>query len=128
MPDVINYDKDKNQAILIYYEKEKAIAESLGEPKKTASGKRIVEKEVPVDQRTWLKHIAKRSFPNKDIGKINTIVDDVLEKNDNSLYKIAKNSSGVPEAKYKAKMADGSIISSPDGKKWYDKSGNEIKQ
>lgn len=90
VPDAINYDKEKNQAVLIYYDKEKAIAEKLGETKKTASGKNIVEKEIPIDQRTWLKHITKRSHPNKDIGNINTQVDVILEKNGNSLYSIAE--------------------------------------
>lgn len=80
VPDAINYDKDKNQGVLIYY------------GGKTASGKNIVVKEVPFDQRTWLKHITKRSFPNKEIGNVNTIIDNVLEKNNNSLYDIAQKS------------------------------------
>jgi len=94
VPDAINYNKEKNQAVLIYYDKEKAIAEKLGETKKTASGKNIVEKEIPIDQRTWLKHITKRSHPNKDIGNINTQVDVILEKNGNSLYSIAEKQRG----------------------------------
>lgn len=128
VPDAINYDKEKNQVVLIYYDKEKVIAEKLGEIKQTASGKNIVEKEIPLDQRTWLKHIAKRSFPNKDIGDINTQVDYILEKNDNSLYRIAEKQKGIPEAKFKAKMGDGSLITSPDGTTWYDKNGKKIEQ
>ena len=91
IPDVIEYDKNKDQAKLVYYDKEK-----------TASGKNVIVKEVPLDQRTWLKHIAKRSFPNKDIGKVNSLVEDVLNQNENSLYKISQKkdlSNQQPEAK-----------------------------
>ncbi len=78
-PDAIDYDTETNQAKLIYYA-----------PKKTASGKNFIEKSIPLDQRTWLKLIAKRSFPNKEIGNVNTLVDDALNANDNSLYKISQ--------------------------------------
>ena len=78
VPDAIDYDRNKDQVKLIYY----------GDSK-TASGKNIIEKEVSLDQRTWLKEIAKRSFPNKDIGKVNTLIDDILKDNGNSLYKMS---------------------------------------
>lgn len=79
VPDAIEYDKNKDQVKLIYYAKDK-----------TYSGKNFIEKEVPLDQRTWLKEITRRSFPNKEIGSINTLIDDVLKKNGNSLYKLTQ--------------------------------------
>lgn len=123
VPDVLQYNKAKNQVELLYYDKSPD-----GKINKTASGKSVIEKSISLDQRTWLKHIAKRSFPNKDIGKVNTLVDEILNKNDNSLSKISeKNKTAPPAAKYSAKMADGSIITSPDGTTWYDKNGKEVK-
>jgi hypothetical protein len=87
VPDAIEYNRGNDQVKLIYYDDEK-----------TASGKNQITKEVSLDQRTWLKEIAKRSFPNKDIGKVNTLVDDILNKNGNSLYKLTKNGKPLTEA------------------------------
>ncbi len=79
VPDAIDYDKSKDQLRLIYYR-----------DGKTESGKNFIEKEVALDQRTWLKEIAKRSYPNKDIGKVNNLVDDILNQSGNSLYKLTQ--------------------------------------
>lgn len=84
VPDAIDYDRDKDQVKLIYYREDK-----------TESGKNFIEKEVSLDQRTWLKEIAKRSFPNKDIGKVNILVDDILNANGNSLYQLTQKSGTV---------------------------------
>ena len=79
VPDAIEYNRDKDQVKLVYYRDDK-----------TESGKNFIEKEVSLDQRTWLKEIAKRSFPNKDIGKVNTLVDAILNDSGNSLYKLTQ--------------------------------------
>lgn len=77
-PDALDYNPEKNQVNLVYYD-----------TKPTNSGKNIIVKSVQLDQRAWLKQIAKNSLPNKDIGKINTYIDDVLEKN-GGLYKLSQ--------------------------------------
>ncbi len=80
VPDAIDYDRKKDQVKLVYYDESP-----------TETGKNKIVKTVSLDQRTWLKEIAKRSFPNKDIGKVNTLVDDILTQNGNSLYKLTQN-------------------------------------
>lgn len=84
VPDAIEYDRDKDQVKLVYYDEEK-----------TASGKNVISKTVSLDQRTWLKEISKRSFPNKDLGKVNTLIDDILTQSGNSLYKLTQGGTPV---------------------------------
>ena len=122
VPDAIDYNKDKDQITLIYYK-----PQVYGQ-----KGGRNIDKEVPIDQRTWLKEITKRSFPNKDIGTINTLIEDVLTKSGNSLYKLTEKvetsapQSVKPEtAKHKADM-NGTLIYSDDGKTWFDSKGNKV--
>jgi hypothetical protein len=55
-------------------------------------------KEIPLDQRTWLKHIARRSFPNKNIGTVNNLVNEALKANGNSLYEMAQKSKSQKPA------------------------------
>jgi len=116
VPNVIEYNKDKDQVNLVYYDG------------KTESGKNVIDKKVPLDQRTWLKHIAKRSNPNKELGLVNSLVDEILLKNKNSLSEIARKSLGERNTKatYTAKMPDGSFITSSDGVTWYDKNGKKV--
>ena len=88
VPYAIEYDTDKDQLKLLYSDR------------KTESGKNFISREVPLDQRTWLKEITKRSFPNKDIGGVNSIIDEVLNKNGNSLYRMTQGiaaSGGIKE-------------------------------
>lgn len=86
-PDVLEYDKANDQVKLIYYSNDK-----------TESGKNIIDKEVPLDQRTWLKTITQRSFPNKDIGKVNNLIENVLKNNGNSLYQISQKKDLAPSS------------------------------
>lgn len=100
-PDVVEYDRDKDQVRLVYYEKTPIVStkndedgtttHTGGDIKKTASGKNIIDtdKTKTIDQRTWLKEIAKRTSPNKDLGGVNKLVDKVLSKNGNSVYKLS---------------------------------------
>jgi len=81
VPYAIEYDTKTDQLKLLYSNEQ------------TESGKNIISREVPLDQRTWLKEITRRSFPNKEIGAINTIIDDVLNANGNSMYKLATGQS-----------------------------------
>lgn len=93
VPDVVQYDKDKGQLNLVYYQKD------IDGTIKKVNGKRQVVDRKPLDERTWLKTIAKRSNPNKDIGTVNSLVDQVLTKSGNSLFKVSELYKGnTPEA------------------------------
>lgn len=75
IPDFIEYNKKNNQ-LNIGYNKEDGV------------------KKIPMDERTWISLVTKRKFPNKDIGKINTIVEEVIKKNKN-LYELSKKWPGA---------------------------------
>lgn len=76
--DAMEYDDVTDQVRFIYYT-----------PNKTPSGKNQIDetKTKTLDKRGWLKEITKRSFPNKDIGGINTNIDEFLNSNGNKLMK-----------------------------------------
>lgn len=126
VPDAIQYDRGTDQVKLIYYS-----------DTQTASGKNQIEKEVSMDQRTWLKEIAKRSFPNKDIGKVNTLVDDILKGNGNSLYKLSQDISKKENTVDASGYTNVTTVKDPSGNdvtagvkdgKWYNiKTGKELK-
>lgn len=94
VPDFVEYNKNKDQLTLGYYDEDG----------------HTIAKEVSLDQRTWLKEIAKRSFPNKDIGKVNTLVDDILNDSGNSLYKLTQQPDLKPTAAGKLVFPDGTEI------------------
>ena len=129
-PDEVQYDKDTGELYLTYLQKNKD-----GSPV-YSNGKRLIKERKGLNERTWAKMVVKRSFPNKDVGAINSLVDKVLTANDNSFYKLWQNKTGkstqqsnIPTAqsfKHSAKMGDGSIIYSNDGKTWYNQKGKLI--
>lgn len=101
-PNVLNYNTDKGQINLTYYAKEDDTTKPITSPSGTITGYEqkvlkdkygdpIVEKRIPMDERTFLSEIVKRDNPNKDIGKINAIVDKALKANGNSLFKLSQN-------------------------------------
>jgi hypothetical protein len=77
----INFNPENNQFDLIY-----GSTNSAGGLGTTASP----TKTIPVNQRTVAKLIAARSFPNKNIGVVNSLVNDVINSNGNSIYKVAQ--------------------------------------
>lgn len=87
VPDAARYDKDKNQFILQYYDKSFTPTESV---------QNLIEREVPLDQRAWLKTITERTVKGADAGFVNSLVDKILKKNGNNLYKMSL--SGVTES------------------------------
>lgn len=124
VPDILDYDPDKDEVVLGYY------------GGKTKSGKNIIVKETRLNQRTWLKEIAKRSLPNKDIGKVNSIIDGALNQNKNSLSKIAqKNKQSDNETDYEndtkaenwKNNGDGTYTYIPTGQKINSKTGKPVK-
>lgn len=84
VPNEVFYDKGKGQLNLTYYKKDDNGNIALKD------GKKVVDHVTPLDERTWLKTMAKRSNPNKDIGTVNSIVDEVLTKSGNSLFKVSE--------------------------------------
>lgn len=90
MPDYIAYNESNDQLSLGYYKRSDAEGDE-GYARRTTPGRgRIVDKEIPLDKRTWLKENTKRSFPNKNIGGINQLIEKVLQANGNSLSRIAR--------------------------------------
>lgn len=91
VPDGMRYNPETNQVTLLY-------------GKSNNTGGLNTHKEIPLDQRTWLKVITKRSYPNKDIGGVNSLIEDVLQANKGSLYEISqKESQSTPAADTKGK-------------------------
>lgn len=84
VPNAMRYNPKTNQITLIYAKRN--VTGGYGEMSNTH------EKEIPLDERTWLKNITKRSFPNKDIGGINSLIETVLQKNNGSLYEVSQKS------------------------------------
>lgn len=134
IPDEVQYDKDADRLNLIYFKKNPLNGQLVLTP---GTGKRQIQDSKGLDSRTWLKLITKRSFPNKNIGTINTLVDKVLKAGGDNLFKLNEKMKEVkpaeptksntpPPSKHKARMPDGSIITSPDGKTWYDNNGKKI--
>lgn len=115
VPEFVTYDKVTHQLNLVFAGLDK-------------NDNPIVTDRKPLNEREWLSIIVKRKFPNKDIGGINSLVEEVMKKNGN-LYNLANKAINTPSptsGKYKAQMPDGSTIISDDGKTWYDKNGKKI--
>lgn len=87
-PDVVQYDKDTDELNLIYYQKEKDEYGKFTGAIKMAKGNRLVDRVVPINSRTWLKQKVKQTFPNKDIGGVNNIVETAFEKSGGNLVSL----------------------------------------
>lgn len=79
VPNRVTYNKKTNDLTLYFDEHP-----DPKKPDKTVPGERR-----PLNERQWVSLIVKRKFPNKDIGGINTLVEDVLKKN-GSIYNLSK--------------------------------------
>lgn len=90
-PDEVNYNPDNGQLDLVYFKKNA----TTGETDYGKDGEKLIKETKSLDERTWLKMIAKRSFPNKDIGNINSIVEQVYQKGGNSLTSLKSKLSGA---------------------------------
>jgi hypothetical protein len=121
--DFLQYNTDKDQIELGYYKSE-STGGLGGLMKKKGTGRRI-DKIVPMDSRGWLKSITDRSFPTGDKGKVNAVVERILQANGGSLYKIASGEK-TPKYSMEAEMQDGKRIFSNDGKKWVDAAGMPV--
>lgn len=125
-PDVIQYDKDTDELNLVYYQRE---SDDDGKPtgviKTTNSGKRLVDRTIPLNSRTWLKQKVKQANPNKDIGGVNNLVEEVFTKAGGNLVDLSTKYFGggkapatTTSATQTRKGKDGKIYSSTDGKTW----------
>lgn len=90
IPNEVQYDKSNGQLNLIYYKTDSDGTLDLTDGKPTVDD----AKTKSLDERTWVSETTKQLFPNKDIGKINSLVDDALNSNGNSLYKLSQKYSG----------------------------------
>lgn len=91
VPTAMNFNPNTGQVTLIYGEYNNTKGSFLTD---TGNGSISHTKDVPLDQRTWLKIIAARSFPNKNIGTVNNLVNEALKANGNSIFEISKKLKG----------------------------------
>lgn len=131
-PDVVQYDKDTDELNLIYYQKEKDEYGKFTGNIKTANGKRLVDRVVPINSRTWLKQKVKQSYPNKDIGGVNNIVEEVFTKAGGNLTSLTEKVFGKTEPTKQEKQSmtkkgkDGKTYTSSDGITWTAPDGTTV--
>jgi hypothetical protein len=128
-PDVVQYDKDSDELNLIYYKKEKDEYGKFTGDIKTIKGKRVVDRVVPINSRTWLKQKVKQSYPNKDIGGINNIVEEVFTKAGGNLISLTDKVFGKtesPKPSMTKKGRDGKTYTSSDGLIWTAPDGTTV--
>lgn len=101
VPNFVEYNTETDQLELGYYKRDP------DDPDKKTN----VYETKKIDQRTWVKEIAKRTFPNKDIGTINNLVDRILTQSGNSLYGLTK----PPAATTQTGQSTGNTLEFPDG-------------
>ena len=83
VPDDVYYDKKNGQLQLHYYKRD----ENGGILKR--NGNAVVDRTVPLDERTWVKTVVKRTNPNKDIGGVNSIVEQFITARGGNLLGVA---------------------------------------
>lgn len=145
-PNKIYFDPEANKLNVIFYKGKSASGKNIIDRERT--------KELNPTQ--WFELITRSKNPNKDIGGINSRLEKAFVQSGRDLTKFVdlydkltragdetktvkeetvvkptgKRDGGIStvtiEQKYKAKMSDGSIITSPDGKTWYDSKGNKV--
>lgn len=85
IPDVVEYNKKNGQLNLLYYKSKNGVPVLKdGQPEMDDT------KQKSLDERTWIAETTKQFFPNKDIGSINSLINDALESNNNSLYDLSQ--------------------------------------
>lgn len=130
VPDVIHYDKQKDQLNLIYWKRAKdSDGNSTGEIEVQKNGRKNVDRIVPLDSRTWLKQKVKQSYPNKDIGGVNNIVEEVFTKAGGNLTSLTQKVFGnqeAPKQPMSKKGKDGKVYTSEDGITWTAPDGTTV--
>jgi hypothetical protein len=144
VPDMVTYDPKDNQLSLIYHDKKKNDA-GVFEVVKGETGNPKVEREIKLNPTQWIGQITKRKNPNKDIGGVNAIVEQIYTNNGRNLVELAENYGGqnaVGSTKKKTTESSSSttLSESPadwkkEGNNWrykdgtlYDSKGNIIKK
>ncbi len=92
VPDMVIFDPKDNQLSLIYHEEDNP--DTKGDESKGETGKPKVKREVKLDANDWISNITRRYNPNKDIGGINAIVQQIYTKNGRNLNQLAENYGG----------------------------------
>lgn len=83
--DAIDFDPKTSQLYLQFFAKNN---------KGTEQGGNKIVKTIPMDQRVWSKIVTAASFPNKEIGGINTLLESAFKANNNSIFDIAQKFKG----------------------------------
>lgn len=104
-PDKIWYDPEKNQLTLNYYK----INEETGKPEGSTSTGIVFDetKTKTVNPTQWIGGITKNKFPNKNIGTINTLVEQVYNKSGRNLVSLSEMYLGKGKAKEQAAPSGG---------------------
>ena len=89
IPDIVTYDPSTNQLSLIYHAKD-----DEGKVIKGESGGDKVDREIKLNPTQWIGQITKRKNPNKDIGGVNAIVEQIYTNNGRNLVELADNYGG----------------------------------
>lgn len=84
VPSVVHYNEKTNKLALVYYKSDEA---GTGIEKK--NGEPVVDREVDMSPTQWLGQVTRRKNPNKDIGGVNTLIDQVYSKYGRNLKKLA---------------------------------------
>lgn len=126
VPDVVHYDKGTDELNLVYYDKDDDGNVKL------RNGEKLVQKSTGLNPRTWLKEKVKLAYPNKDIGGVNSFVEDVFTKAGGNLQSLSdlyfgKQKPAFDKSAMTAIQKNGkTFYIDPASRKVYDENGGEL--
>lgn len=91
VPSVVHYNEKTNKLALVYYKPDES---GTGYAKKEGTNEPIVEREVDMQPTQWLGQVTRRKNPNKDIGGVNSLIEQVYSKYGRNLKKMATDYMG----------------------------------
>lgn len=123
VPSVVHYNEKTNKLALVYYKSDGSGYE------KNDRGEPIVEREVEMQPTQWLGQVTKRKNPNKDIGSVNTLIDQVYNKYNRNLKSLADGYKGGATITVNKETTESGKSGASGSKRTYkglDKNGNPI--
>lgn len=90
VPNTTMFDKKANQFVITYYKKDgegNVVNDSKGDP--------VVDREVPMNPTQYFGQIIRRKNPNKDIGGVNALVEQVYSAFNRDIMKLAEGYGGA---------------------------------